>query len=446
MWYDQLNPIHSILNFYALSIMITNYTLTHPAMVELLANDNEHFDVIIVEVIFADALLGLGQHYNAPIIAFSTYPSWSVASLIGEPILMSYIPNLMLSHADNMSFGQRLDHAIVTIFEVASYALYPTNQAKIYNEVFRRTDKPTFAQVLNSVSMVLMNQIFLTSGPRPHMPNSIEVAGIHIEDTQPLAHDIQAFIDDAEHGVIYISFGSFIRSTNFPPDLMDTIVGTLGKLKQRVLWRWDEVDFAGKPSNVMAKTWFPQTDILAHPNVRLFVTSGGLLSVFEAAYFGLPIVGIPFFGDQPFNIDLAVGQGSAVLIEYTNVSEASLTWALGEVLHESRYSVAAKNISIRYRDRPIRPIALAQFWVEYVARHRGAPHLRPAGQNLSFLRYYGLDVYGMLVAATVLWLYLVWIATTTLCSKGRKLALAPTIWAHTMLLDAFGNNIKSKRK
>lgn len=35
--------------------------------------------------------------------------------------------------------------------------------------------------------------------------------------------------------------------------------------------------------------------------------------------------------------------------------------------------------------------------MEYVARHKGAPHLHSAGQDLSWIAYHNLDVYALLV-------------------------------------------------
>ena len=44
-----------------------------------------------------------------------------------------------------------------------------------------------------------------------------------------------------------------------------------------ILWKWDEDNIADLPKNVMIKKWVPQQDLLAHPNLKLFVTHGGLL-------------------------------------------------------------------------------------------------------------------------------------------------------------------------
>lgn len=44
--------------------------------------------------------------------------------------------------------------------------------------------------------------------------------------------------------------------------------------------------------------WAPQTDILAHPGVKAFVTQSGINSLYEAAYHAVPMVSVPLIGDQ----------------------------------------------------------------------------------------------------------------------------------------------------
>lgn len=52
----------------------------------------------------------------------------------------------------------------------------------------------------------------------------------------------------------------------------------------------------------------------------------------------------------------------------------------------------AKELSARFRDRPLPPLDTAIYWIEYVARHGGAPHMRTAAVGMPFYKYLLLDV------------------------------------------------------
>ncbi len=84
-----------------------------------------------------------------------------------------------------------------------------------------------------------------------------------------------------------------------PESVRLAFVRTFAKLKQRVIWKWDKDE--GMPDvseNVKLVKWLPQQDLLGHPNIRLFITHGGLLSTEEAVYHGVPVIGMPVFGND----------------------------------------------------------------------------------------------------------------------------------------------------
>ena len=58
----------------------------------------------------------------------------------------------------------------------------------------------------------------------------------------------------------------------------------------------------------------------------------------------------------------------------------------------SRYYDRMKNVSKIVQDQKESPAERAVWWVEYVIRHNGAPHLRYSGQRLSLLQYIMVDV------------------------------------------------------
>jgi glucuronosyltransferase len=82
----------------------------------------------------------------------------------------------------------------------------------------------------------------------------------------------------------------------------------------------------------------------AHKNVRLFITHGGLLSAQEAIYHGVPIVGIPVYGDQSLNMNKAEVAGYGLKLDMKNVTKESILWAVQKVLHDPRYVYAMSHI------------------------------------------------------------------------------------------------------
>jgi glucuronosyltransferase len=76
---------------------------------------------------------------------------------------------------------------------------------------------------------------------------------------------------------------------------------------------------------------------VAHRNVRLFITHGGLLSTQESVSRGVPVVGVPIYGDQKLNMLKTVSAGMGVHLEFKNVTADSLTWAITEVIENPRY-------------------------------------------------------------------------------------------------------------
>ena len=54
-------------------------------------------------------------------------------------------------------------------------------------------------------------------------------------------------------------------------------------------------------------------------------------------------------------------------------------------------------MSVLARDRPLNAQDTAVFWVEYVLRHHGAPHMHYPGADLNFLQYNSIDVIAFLL-------------------------------------------------
>lgn len=202
----------------------------------------------------------------------------------------------------------------------------------------------------------------------------------------------------AEHGVIFFSLGSNAKSSDRDPERMRKIFNVFSTLKQKVIWKWESGDYPGNASNIFYGAWLPQDDILAHPNLRLFVSHCGLGSVVESKFHGVPVLAIPLFGDQFSSAKAMVDEGFAVQVSYKDLTEESLRNAIKEVLGNPSYRERIQAFSKLYRDRPMAIRDLATYWLEYVIRHRGAKHMQSPAVHMCAFQYYGLDVMAFLLA------------------------------------------------
>jgi len=76
---------------------------------------------------------------------------------------------------------------------------------------------------------------------------------------------------------------------------------------------------------------------VAHPNVKLFITHGGLHSTEETVSNAIPIVGVPFFADQYLNMKIVEQKGYGKLVNFFEMTEESFENAVKEVLSNARY-------------------------------------------------------------------------------------------------------------
>ena len=100
------------------------------------------------------------------------------------------------------------------------------------------------------------------------------------------------------------------------------------RLSMSIIWKWDDNDLSRMPGNVLVRKWLPQNDLLAHPNLKVLVTHGGLLSLQEALYHSVPIVGIPLGSDQDHNMIRAERNGFALTLDFPALTEDTIVKAI----------------------------------------------------------------------------------------------------------------------
>lgn len=329
----------------------------------------------------------------------------------------SFVPHLVLKdYDDNMNFFERAHNFMFSMFDViVRRYFYMPAQDKLAQEHFSSLEGPlpSIFELEKSISMILVNNHFAMIKPRPLMPGIVNVGGAHIQPVKPLPDDLQTFLDGAEHGVIFMSLGSFMQSSMMPEEKKQIILSVFGSLKQRVLWKFETDDLPPLPSNVMVRKWLPQSDILAHPKIVLFIAHGGLFGSIEASSRGVPVLFMPFFGDQYRNAKLAENRGYAQRILFSDLTVQLFRYKIDEMISNKNYLKTAKEVSKLMNDNPLKPMDEAMYWIEYVIRNKGATHLKSIAVDLPWYKYLLLDVLG----AFLISLWLIWKILLILMSK-----------------------------
>ncbi|XP_059480629.1 UDP-glucosyltransferase 2-like [Neocloeon triangulifer] len=389
---------------------------------EVEALRSENFDLLLVPMYYNDCAYPFSWLYNAPMVMMA--PSGDASHFeigIGNPEPPSYVPNKFLPYTDHMTFYQRFINTFTAhlLNFLRFWFIFPIIDEDI--KEFFGPDAPSVVELQKNTSLLILNGHFCLNYPRPFVPAVIEAGGMQIKkDVKPLPKDLQDFLDGAKEGAIYFSMGSILQAKDMPLEKVKAFVAAFAELPQRIIWKWEVEKLPGQPKNVKTGVWLPQQAILSHPNVKLFITHGGLLSTQEASYYGMPLVGIPMVGDQMLNVIRSQNMGYALQLSYQNLTKETILNTIKKVLNEPSFSKNAKKLQTCVRDQQQTPLERAVFWTEYVLRHNGAPHLRSAAADLEWYQVHLVDVYAVLAVLVALPLVLICLIIKKLCCSKRK--------------------------
>merc|ERR1719318_246247 len=201
--------------------------------------------------------------------------------------------------------------------------------------------------------------------------------------------------------------------------MKELFLSAFSKLKQRVIWKWDE-EMPEASSNVFVSSWLPQQSLLAHKNVKLFITHGGAGSFQEAVCHETPMVGIPMDGDQQMNINQVVLKNLGLRLEWKSLTEEVLLGSIREVLGNAAYSSAVSKAKELVLDQPLHPLEHTLWWLEYLLRHPGNKDMRSPALDLYWFQYFLLDVILVILATVLTALALVYLASRFCCRLCKR--------------------------
>ncbi|XP_045456776.1 UDP-glucosyltransferase 2-like [Melitaea cinxia] len=386
----------------AMARNISRLAIETPAVREMLVK--EQFDAVVSEWFFSDVDSGYAAVQEVPWILLSGMVMHThIEHLVDAVRSVPTIPALMNDAGIPMDFYARLKNTFAYLFmtfaTLKDYPMVKSNYDAYFTPIAkaRGVTLQPFDEAVHNISILFVNSHPSFAPAHSLPPNVIEIAGYHIpEDTPPLPEDLQLLLDSSSRGVIYFSMGSVLKSTQLPEKVKKDIISIFADLPYTVLWKFeDKLD--NLPKNVHIRPWFPQTSVLAHNNVKVFITHGGLLSTLESLKFGVPVIAIPVFGDQPSNAMRCVREGHALMVTFSSDMGEELRAALNEMLGNDKYYKRAKYLSKLFQSRPVTPTKLIQHYVELAIESKGAHHLRSKSLLYSWYQLWMLDQIGLLL-------------------------------------------------
>ncbi|XP_035402011.1 UDP-glucuronosyltransferase 2A2-like [Cygnus atratus] len=378
------------------------------------------------DVLVADPLVPSGELFAEMLgIPFVYTIRFSIGNTVerlcgGLPAPPSYVPAILSRLTDKMSFMERLKNIVSYALQDFTYHyLFWGNWDQYYSDVLGRPT--TLCETMGKAEIWLIRTYWDFEFPRPFLPNFEFVGGLHCQPAKPLPKEMEEFVQSSgEHGIVVFSLGSMVY--NLTDEKSNVIARALSQLPQKVLWRYKGKKPEALGSNTRTYDWIPQNDLLGHPLTKAFITHGGTNGIYEAIYHGIPLVGIPMFADQHDNIAHMRAKGAAVELDFGTLKTEDLVDAVNTVINNSSYKENALRLSKIHHDQPTKPLDRAVFWIEFVMRHKGAKHLRPAAHHLTWYQYHCLDVLAFLFTCAAIAVFILVKCCLFCCRKRGRIA------------------------
>ncbi len=161
----------------------------------------------------------------------------------------------------------------------------------------------------------------------------------------------------AQGPLVYVTFGTVAAAVGLFPDLYRRVVAGLADLPVRVLLTTggagDPAELGELPGNVHAERFWPQRDVM--PHAAAMVAHGGLGTTMLALSYGVPMVVLPLFADQPHNAGRVAAVGAGLVADGGPGAAGEVPGLLGRVLADPALTSGARAVADEIADLP--PVA-----------------------------------------------------------------------------------------
>ncbi|XP_069819168.1 UDP-glucuronosyltransferase 3A1-like isoform X2 [Dendropsophus ebraccatus] len=398
--------VHNFLTFLNELSYQCNVTLHQSDILNFLME--EKYDLAVIDGSNPCCFLA-AEKLGVPYIAFfpGTFMNAAKVGVIGP---VSYVPSLQTQLTDHMDFFGRLKNTLMYLASPIIERKMDVVFQKVIDEHFPLGSRPSIADLHLKAELWIYNVDFTIEFPRPLLPNIQCIGGLLAKPAKPLTQELEDFIaESGDSGFIVVTLGSMISSLPLVEFLKEMNDG-FAKIPQKVIWRYKRSEWpqgVNVAHNVRLMDWVSQNDLLGHPKVHLLVTHGGMNSVMEAVYHGVPMVGIPLFGDQYANMVRVEARNLGTFISPDQMKAEKFANTIREVIENRRYKTSAMKRRAIMRTRPFPPDKQLLGWVEHIIQSGGGGHLRPYSYQQPWYQQFLLDVILFLSACVAVIIYLI---------------------------------------
>lgn len=356
------------------------------------------YDLVLTDPAIGGGVL-MAHRLGLPLVFNVRWTIQGEGHMAIAPSPLSYVPIAGSELTDRMTFPQRIKNLMYYFFTILQIWYVTDSTYRPFVHHYFGPDVH-YMELIQAADIWLMRNDFTFEFPRPTMPNVVYMSGFQCKPSKPLPQDLEDFVQSSgEHGTIVMTLGTLVEK--LPEDVSEDIAAAFAELPQKVIWRHKGQRPSTLGNNTLLLDWLPQNDLLGHPKTRVFVAHGGTNGMQEAIYHGVPLVGLPLLFDQPDNFFRMKARGVARVLDLETVNKDSFLEALKDVLYNPSYRQKMAELSRLHRDQPTKPMDRAMFWIEFVMRHKGAPHLRTESYKMSTIQYYSIDVVAFLLAVAL---------------------------------------------
>jgi polyene glycosyltransferase len=262
------------------------------------------------------------------------------------PVTGSGLPRQMSAAQKlaNLWYRLRLQTVLVTRFPYFSFAWRrkAMGMANAFASLARYSDAAT---------AIFCYSVFGLEYPFP-VPPHLHLLGTMVPSPTPATQggkdELSQWLD-SHSTVIYVGLGTLVQLSELQITTLLTAFKRLGP-NVYILWKLPNCQQAllppGEvlPTNLRIEHWIPsQLGVLAHPNVRVFVTHGGSNGFHEGIYFGKPLLVMPFWLDCFDFAVRAVDSGVGLALDWAPIfTGEEVAVKLERLLTDGRFRVRAQ--------------------------------------------------------------------------------------------------------